>query len=565
MSKIIPDTSVDQKNYHRTEILKIGDGQVGRDLLHMTLARYKLIYIRTFEEDRAIKCIKHIGCFEGMEVLKWDRSRGLVYVPTMTEEESALVEGSEAHSDLVALLSHMIDESRSDREKKKNDKTVKKGRIYILLDIHYDLQSNPVLERKIKEFARTSMVSTIVVVAPQFVCPDTLNKEFTLLDFPFPSKEELEDSLQKIVTDIPSEYPQAKVAAKENKEEIVNSVSGLTITEAENAFSKSLVRNKTFNIQTILNEKKQLIRKSGILEYCDVKCSFDNVGGLDDLKEWLLLRKKTFSQEARDYGLPIPKGIVLAGCPGTGKSLICSALAHEYSMPLLRLDMGAIFGSHVGESESNIRLAIHTAEAVSPAILWIDEVEKGIGGIKSSNSTDGGTTNRVFGTLLTWMQEKTYPVFMVCTANNILDIPPEFFRRFDEIFFLDIPTADQRTDVIEKLITKKKRDVNSFDIEKIVKFTEYYTPAEIEKGIDNAMFAAFNDSKRDMTTEDIVSEMRKFRPIYHSRKDEIEQMKCQALGEDGKGGIARLANGVKHNYTHVENVDRNISLNQNEL
>lgn len=558
------DTSAEKKNYYKTEILKIGDGQIGRDLLHMTLARYKLIYIRTFEEDRVIKCIKHVGFFEGMEVLKWDRCSGLVACSTNGNEELALVEGNEAHSNVIALLGHMIDESRADHEKRKQGKDIKKGRIYVLLDV-YELQGNPVLERKIKEFARASVINTLIVVSPNFMCPDTLNKEFTLVDFPFPSKEELGDSLDRIVAEIPSDYPQAIESAKKNREEIIQSVSGLTITEAENAFSKSLVRNKTFNIQTILNEKKQLIRKGGVLEYCDTTSSFDSVGGLDGLKEWLLLRKKTFSQEARDYGLPVPKGIFLAGVPGTGKSLICSALANEYNMPLLRLDMGSIFGSHVGESEKNMRLAIHTAEAVSPAILWIDEVEKGMGGVKSSNNTDGGTTNRVFGTLLTWMQEKVHPVFIVCTANNILDLPPEFFRRFDEIFFLDIPTADQRTDIVEKLIHKKKRDISKFDVEKIVKFTEHYTPAEIEKGIDNAMLVSFNDAKRDMTTEDIVTEMKKFRPIYHSRKEEIEQMKYQALGEDGKGGIARLANGVKHSYTHVENMDRNISINQSEL
>lgn len=177
-------------------------------------------------------------------------------------------------------------------------------------------------------------------------------------------------------------------------------------------------------------------------------------------------------------------------------------------------------------------------------ILWIDEVEKGIGGVESSNATDGGVTSRVFGTMLTWMQDKLAPVFVVCTANNIAGLPPEFMRagRFDEIFFIDLPNEDQRAEVVEKLLSRKKRNASVFDIGKIVLATHNYTPVEIEKGIDNALFVAYSDNKRELTTEDIVAETKKFFPLYNSRREEIEAMRDWALGEDGTGGRAVLAN-----------------------
>ncbi len=230
----------------------------------------------------------------------------------------------------------------------------------------------------------------------------------------------------------------------------------------------------------------------------------------------------------------------------TGKSLTCDALADYWEMPLLRLDMGAVFSAHIGESEGNMRKVIKTAEAVAPCILWIDEVEKGLGGIQSSNRTDGGVTNRVFGSFLTWMQEKTAPVFTICTANNVLEMPPEFMRagRFDEIFFLDLPTLRQRQEVTCCLLRKKNREPSKFDVSTIAKKTENYSPAEIEKAINNGLFIAYADGQREVTTEDIVREAAKFEPLYNSRNEEIEELRTWALGIEKTGGNAVLANST---------------------
>lgn len=237
----------------------------------------------------------------------------------------------------------------------------------------------------------------------------------------------------------------------------------------------------------------------------------------------------------------------------TGKSMAAEAIASAYKMPLLRLDVGAIFSSHVGESEANIRATLKVAESISPCVFWIDEVEKGIGGVESSNSTDGGVTSRIFGTLLSWMQDKQSPVFVVCTANKVSGIPPEFMRagRFDEIFFLDLPNDDQRFDVVKKLVVRKGRKIKDFDLAAIVLSSENYTPAEIEKGIDNALFKAYADNKRKLCTLDIVESLKSFPPLYNSRREEINEMRDWAFGDGVSGGRAVKANSIKlkHNST----------------
>lgn len=525
----------------RDRALAVGDGLVGNKINHMIKSRFRILYIRSHEERRVKEFFKDLTIYRGQELFQWDCDRGLL--DGYSGERVASDESEINDGDPTAILSHIIDHAAKHSKPMREGK-VPSGAIYLLLDFHHFLDGFPPVERKLKEFAETVSVCTIVIVSPVFTCPPTLEKQVTLIDFPVPSYNEINTSLQKLAKEISAQLPEAAREAKENEEDLVKAASGLTLTEAENAYAMSVVTDKRFNIQTILDEKKQMIRKGGILEYRDSRFTFDDLGGVDTLKNWLKIRRLAFREDAREFGLPAPKGMLVIGIPGTGKSMICDALASAYKMPLLRLDFGAIFASHVGESEQNIRQCLATAEAIAPCILWIDEVEKGIGGVESSNATDGGVTSRVFGTMLTWMQDKEAPVFVVCTANNISGLPPEFMRagRFDEIFFIDLPNEEQRFEVIGKLLSRKKRNPSQFDIDKIVLVTHNYTPVEIEKGIDNALFVAYSAGKRDLTTEDIVAETKKFFPLYNSRREEIDVMREWALGEDGTGGRAVLAN-----------------------
>jgi SpoVK/Ycf46/Vps4 family AAA+-type ATPase len=309
-------------------------------------------------------------------------------------------------------------------------------------------------------------------------------------------------------------------------EHVVEAALGLTEVEAENVFAKSMVRTHTFDVETILEEKKQIIAKSGILEYYEHREEFSDIGGLVSLKDWLVKRRHAFSSRAREFGLPLPKGILMIGVPGTGKSLTAKAAGALWEMPLLRLDVGKIFAGLVGSSEENIRTVIRTAEAIAPAILWIDEIEKGFSGTGSSNMSDGGTTSRVFGSFITWLQEKESPVFVMATANDVSALPPELLRkgRFDEIFFCDLPTQDERRQIIDIHLRKKRRDPGQFDLDKIAAMTSDYSGAEIEQAVIAAMYDAF-DRGEDVTTEGLANSISEIVPLAITMRERIEAMR----------------------------------------
>ncbi|OYT75045.1 MAG: ATPase, partial [Armatimonadetes bacterium JP3_11] len=252
-------------------------------------------------------------------------------------------------------------------------------------------------------------------------------------------------------------------------------------------------------------------------------------GGLDLLKEWLRKRRASLSREAREFGLPAPKGVLLLGVQGTGKSLSAKAIANLWGLPMLRLDVGRVFGSLVGASEANMRAAIRTAEAVAPCILWIDELEKGFAGVQGSGVSDSGTTARVFATFLTWMQDKRAPVFVVATANDVSQLPPELLRkgRFDEIFFIDLPTLPEREQIFAIHLRKRKRDPAQYDLKTLARATEGFSGAEIEQVVIAGLFTAF-DAGRELTTEDMLDEVRHTVPLSVMMREEIEELRTWA-------------------------------------
>lgn len=355
----------------------MGDSKVGRHLSQLIQSRYKIIYIRSKEEMRVIQALKWISLSNGYDLFQWDCSRGLLDAHSMQQVKTA---SSEVNEIPAAMLGHIIEHAKNDNKKLREKKPAGAGHIYMLLDFHPFIREDPEAQRKMKEFFNISSVCCIVLISPVFECPDTLEKEFTLIDFPYPSKNELKNALSKIKKEIPANYPKAVKFAEENEDELLSAAAGLTVVEAENAYALSLIKTKNFDIPTITEEKQQIIRKSGILEFRTPKFSFDDVGGLDTLKIWLDHRKLAFSSDAHEFGLSSPKGALFVGIPGTGKSMTCDALASLWQMALLRLDMGAVFSPHVGESEGNMREVIHTAESIAPCIIGTSEVcIKGLG------------------------------------------------------------------------------------------------------------------------------------------------------------------------------------------
>ena len=282
------------------------------------------------------------------------------------------------------------------------------------------------------------------------------------------------------------------------------------------------------------------VKKGGLLEICSLAASLDDIGGLDVLKEWLLKRRHAFGQKAIEYGLPTPKGLLIIGIPGTGKSLTAKATAKVFGVPLLKLDAGRIFAGLVGQSESNLRSVIQTAEAIAPCCLWIDEVEKGFAGSKSSGATDGGTSSRVFGSFISWMQEKKAPVFVVATANDVSQLPPEMLRkgRFDELMFVDLPNQQEREAIWEIQIAKYGRDPKDFDLVQLSRATEGLTGSEIENAFVEALYLAFDAGEKEPTDLDIAGVLNEFVPLSRLMAEQITGLRNWAKGR------ARLATSM---------------------
>jgi len=364
--------------------------------------------------------------------------------------------------------------------------------------------------------------------------PEDLEKDITVVDFDLPGPPEFDALLSRIENDMAGNEKVQVNLDPVSREKLIKASLGLTLTEAENVFAKTLVTTRRLDgdqVDHVFAEKRQIIRKSGLLEYCDTEQNLGSVGGMDALKAWLRKRSVALSDRAREFGLPPPRGILLLGVQGCGKSLTAKAIGHLWRVPLLRFDVGRVFGSYLGSSEENVRRAIKVAESVAPAVLWIDEIDKAFAGHSGSASSDAGTSARVFGTFVTWLSEKQRPVFVVATANDISVLPPELLRkgRFDEIFFVDLPTQTERREIFKIHIANRHRDPSSFDLDQMAQHSEGFSGAEIEETVVSALFDVFAESA-DLTTQAIVNSIRQTVPLSRTMEEEISRLRQWASG-----------------------------------
>ncbi|MFA7577086.1 MAG: AAA family ATPase [Candidatus Muiribacteriota bacterium] len=501
-----------------------------KSLCDLLKARFSIIYIPTFEENRLIDTIDKIVKNENeiktvRTVYIWTVTNGFVPGPS-----DASVKSSGDTKDPMKALNFI---------EKCEDNAV-----FILKDFHvfFGIDNRaPELNliRKLRDLSPVLKSSknpkSIIITAPREILPFELQKEITILEFCLPGYEDIMEVLNEIIE---ANKATGKIEINMNeyiKDKIVKAAQGLTLQEAENAFARAMVEDGKFDINdvdVIFEEKRQIVRKTGLLEFVNTPVSIEDVGGLGNLKKWLKKRNNSWLDKAREYNLPLPKGVLITGVPGCGKSLVAKAISSMWKLPLLRLDMGKVFQGIVGSSEENMRKAINTAEAVSPSILWIDEIEKGFAG--TSSSGDSGTTARIFGTFLTWMQEKTNPVFVIATANNINVLPPEFLRkgRFDEIFFVDIPTIKEREDIfllhMVKLLKNSKARGNfklsKEFVKKLAEITEGYVGAEIEQVVVAAVFEAFSED-RHVEYEDFIKSIKNTVPLSVTMAEEILRLR----------------------------------------
>ncbi len=423
--------------------------------------------------------------------------------------------------DLFTALAAIRETASDDRRKT----------LFIVKDPHEFLR-DPITVRQFKEtyYTLKTTYSTIVLISPVLNIPVELQKMITVIDAPLPTAEELKQKLVEIVQQV-NEVHNANIKLDNGKlEEAVKAGLGLTMAEFEHTVAKSLVKYKDVVPAEIVKEKEQIIRKTGVLEYYHSVETLEDIGGLENLKDWLIRRKAAFTEKAKKFGLRPPKGILLAGAPGTGKSLTAKVAANVFGFPLLRMDVASIFGQYVGESEKNMRTALKIAESVAPSILWLDEVERIFAGHESSGSTDSGVTSRVIGQLLTWMQERTAPVFVIATTNDPLALPPQLMRagRFDEIFHVDLPGYEERKAIFRIHLRKVGRDPRKFDLDALAAATEGFVGAEIEQVIQDALYLAWDLRAKDVTTDMILTCIEQTTPLSKKRADEIERMRVWA-------------------------------------
>jgi ATP-dependent 26S proteasome regulatory subunit len=496
-------------------------------------ARYPILYVITSEEMRVQNILVEIAAKRQKKVFEWTYSSGITPAGTSIQSQKGR---NTATKDPLAALDLVIEQVEP--------------AIFLFKDFHPFLtRNNFAIIRRLKDIALNlkNSFKTIVLISPVMEIPPELDKEVTVLNFPQPTKEDLAALLDKILRDV-QELKQVQVELDdEGRDRLLQAALGLTLGEAENVFAKIIVKDQRLSadhVNEVFAEKQQIIRKSGLLEYYAANEDFASVGGLAVLKDWLNKRVVAFTAEAHAFGLPAPKGILLLGVQGCGKSLCAKAVSRLWQLPLLRFDMGRMFGSLVGSSEDNVRRAIAVAESIAPAVLWVDEIDKAFVGSQSSGVTDGGTTARVFGTFLTWLSEKSAPVFVVATANDVSQLPPELLRkgRLDEIFYVDLPSEEERTEIFRIHLAKRGRDPEEFDLPALVAASQEFSGAEIEEAIISALYDAFY-ARQDLTTEHVVLALSQTVPLAKTMEEKVTAQRNWAVGRARNASVMRAVKG----------------------
>ncbi len=496
-----------------------------QELDTLVRARYPLVYLVTSEEQRLEALLGDLADRHGKALLGWTATRGFRRLGGL--KTAPAPEGLREPVEALQAVEKLAEPS-----------------IVVLKDFHPYL-SDPAVIRALRDLAHSlkSTYTTVLLLSPTLLIPPDLEKEISVLDIPLPTFADLLGLLKEIVTVL---RQAGRVPVELNREEahqLITAALGLTLSEAENAFAKAVANDGKLgreDILLVLEEKRQVIRKSGLLEYFAPDQSLAEVGGLELLKSWLTRRGAAFSEAARAFGLPEPKGLLLLGVQGCGKSLTAKAIAATWKLPLLRLDMGRIFSGLVGSSEENLRKAIRTAESVAPVVLWVDEIEKGLSGLASSGQTDGGVTARVFGTFLTWLQEKTAPCFVVATANRIDMLPPELLRkgRFDELFFIDLPAAPEREEILEIHVARRRRDPAAYDLPALARAAAGFSGAELEQAVVAGLHEAFAEGT-ELTQQHLSRAIAESMPLSVTMREEIARLRDWAATRTRPASAAR--------------------------
>ena len=492
------------------------------DITNYIKAAYPVLWIQTHEEGRAELNIVNTAKKLNRQVIFWSITTGFFQMDGKFKDQAAT-------NPQKALLDALA------RCRTKKDGSL----MWVFRDIHPYLKE-PVIRRLIRDVAKDfkQVGDCLIMLSPLNEIPLDIKRDVTLIEFELPKYDEVAKAWDVLSND----YQKALGMSEDKREHVIQSAMGLTTIEAEGAFSKAIVehlsekdKEKRKDVgKLVLREKAQIVKKSGILEYFETDLSIASIGGLETLKNFLLLRRSSFTKKAKLFGLPIMKGIVLVGLPGCGKSLSAKVASSLLEVPLIKFDIGRCFAGHVGESEANVRLAIQTIEAVGSCVVWMDEIEKGFAG-SGTSANDGGVTKRLMGEFLTWMQEKEQPAFTIATMNKIDEIlatNPELLRkgRFDEIFFVDLPTPKEREEIFNIHIKRRwlGKKAPKVDLAALAKASDQFSGAEIEGAVKDSLYFSFaendNPETAEFTTEHILRGIKACRPLAISAAAQLKTM-----------------------------------------
>jgi SpoVK/Ycf46/Vps4 family AAA+-type ATPase len=483
-----------------------------KDLELLILSRYPIIAVETYEEERVGDALQQIAEKLSVPFFFWTVAEGLK-------------RGSRGNE--IYDTQHPV--------KALNNLAAMDGEgIYFFKDLHRYLSETEVIRRLQDVAHRFSKARRAVVLsAPHIDLPSELEKLAACVKFDLPSVEELKTLAKRVISDLSKQHTIRVELSSDDFDRLVERLTGLTFFEAERVLNRAVLDDlalTTKDFELVTEIKKELLRKEGILELVASAESLAQVGGLQNLKKWLEKRAKAFTPEARTFGLQPPKGIILLGVQGCGKSMAAKAVAKVWGLPLLKMEAGRIYDKYIGESDKNLERALSMAEHMAPCVLMIDEIEKGFAYVGSSES-DAGLSRRIFGRLLGWLQDKKAPVFVVATCNQISQLPPELMRqgRFDEVFFIDLPSVQERKEIFSIHLRNRKRDPALFDLDKLAAASEGFTGAEIEQSVVSALYTAFSRSA-DVNTSVVLEELAATRPISVVRSEEIDALRQWAQG-----------------------------------
>ncbi len=483
-----------------------------KDIELLILSRYPIIAVETYEEERVSEALQHISEKLSIPFFIW----------TVTEGLKRNGMGKEIYDTLHPLKAL------------NNLAAIEGDGIYFLKDLYRYLGETEVV-RKLRDIARplSKARRAVVLSAPQIDLPVELEKLAAFIRLDLPTMEELTLLAKRVIADLSRQHQIQVELAPEEFDRLVEDLKGLTLFEAERLLNRAVLDDLALtrkDLDLIVEIKKELLQKDGVLEYVASAEKMSQVGGLQTLKEWLQKRARAWTPEAKKFGLDSPKGIILLGVQGCGKSMAAKAVAREWGLPLLKMESGRIYDKYIGESDKNLERALKMSERMAPCVLMIDEIEKGFAYVGSSEA-DAGLSRRIFGRLLGWLQDRNAPVFVVTTCNQVSQLPPELMRkgRFDEIFFIDLPDAQERKEIFTIHLRKRKRDPAKFDLDALAAASDGFSGAEIEQAVVSALYTAFSRG-RDLDTQLLVEELAPTRPISVTRKEEIDDLRQWAHG-----------------------------------